>query len=83
MPFFRSSTGVQINCETFYDVVGDINVHSTVLEEEHDRDPSLTLESDADGMGGFTSYSGETSPTDRNDRALEYGELFQSRDHLS
>jgi hypothetical protein len=50
MPFFKSSTGLQINGGACYDVAGDINVHSTVLdsglEEERQRDPSLTLESD-------------------------------------
>ncbi|KAJ7241589.1 hypothetical protein C8J57DRAFT_1368914 [Mycena rebaudengoi] len=74
MPFFRSSTGVQINGGTFYDVAGDINVHST-LDEEHERDP-LTLESHAGGMEGLTSdprtRERRRQLTDRNERTLAY-----------
>jgi hypothetical protein len=91
MPFFTSSTGVQINGGAFYDVAGDINVHSTVLdselEEERERDPRLTLESDAGGMEGFNSdprtRERPRQPKDSNDRALEYSELFQGGDYLS
>ncbi|KAJ7756724.1 hypothetical protein B0H14DRAFT_3512052 [Mycena olivaceomarginata] len=71
MPFFRSSTGVQINGGTFYDVGGDINVHNT-LEVQYEGDPSLTLESDTGGMEGFSSDARTRQPTDRNDRALTY-----------
>ncbi|KAF7377538.1 hypothetical protein MSAN_00176000 [Mycena sanguinolenta] len=45
MPFFPSSSGFQIYDSNFYDVAGDMNIHSTQPAIALGRDPLTALES--------------------------------------
>ncbi|KAF7377491.1 AAA-16 domain-containing protein [Mycena sanguinolenta] len=81
MPLINSSSGFQIHGGNFYDVAGDMNIHSTQSAIGLGNDPLTVLES------GLTASSRRLVGLQRNGRQIEaarmmpYGHCFKT-DHM-